>query len=84
MIKTTIGVKGMMCQNCERHMNEAVKEIFEIKSVTSSHEENRTEIISEGQLPEEELKKAVEKAGYEMTSYETAPYEKKGFSDFKK
>ena len=44
MIKTTIGVEGMMCRNCENHVNEAIQQDFDIKRVTSSHEENKTEI----------------------------------------
>ncbi len=84
MIKTTLGIKGMMCHNCERHVNEAVQEIFAVKKVTSSHEADQTEIISEGELAEEELRKVIEKAGYEMTSFESEPFEKKGFSAFRK
>lgn len=84
MIKTTIGVEGMMCHNCEKHMDDAIRETFGVRKVNSSHEENRTEIISEEPIAEEELRKTVEQTGYRMTSYETAPYEKKGFSAFKK
>ena len=84
MIKTTIGVEGMMCHNCENHVNEAVERTFDIKKVTSSHENNSTEIISDGEISEEELKRVINIVGYKMTSYESAPYEKKGFSDFKK
>ncbi|MBQ1302882.1 MAG: hypothetical protein IIY29_06015 [Firmicutes bacterium] len=84
MIKTTIGVEGMMCHKCEAHVNEALERDFDIKKVESFHEENKTEIISEKELDEEELKRAINIVGYKMTSYETAPYEKKGFSSFKK
>lgn len=84
MIKTTIGVEGMMCRNCENHVNEAIQQDFDIKRVTSSHEENKTEIISDGELSEEKLKNTIGLVGYKMTSYETAPFEKKGFSAFKK
>ena len=84
MIKTIIGVEGMMCHNCERHVNEALQNAFDIRKVTSSHEEDRTEILSEETLSEEDLKKTIGSAGYKMVSYESVPYEKKGFSAFKK
>ena len=67
MIKTTIGVEGMMCHKCEAHVNEALERDFDIKKVESFHEENKTEIISEKELDEEELKRAINIVGYKKT-----------------
>lgn len=39
-------------------------------------------MISEEALDEGKLKEVVEKTGYQLTSVETEPYEKKGFSLF--
>ena len=47
MVKTIVGVDGMMCGMCESHVNEAVRNAFSIKKVSSSHGKKQTEIISE-------------------------------------
>ena len=82
MIKTTLGIDGMMCGMCESHMNDAIRNIFKVKKVNSSHANKTTEIISEGQLDEDKLKQVVADTGYTMTSINTEEYEKKGFSLF--
>lgn len=82
MVKTTLGIDGMMCGMCESHMNDAIRNNFDVKKVTSSHSKKQTEVISEEALDEGKLKEVVEKIGYQLTSVETEPYEKKGFSLF--
>ena len=82
MVKTTLGIDGMMCGMCESHMNDAIRNNFDVKKVTSSHSKKQTEVISEEALDESKLKEVVEKTGYQLTSVETEPYEKKGFSLF--
>ena len=68
MVKTIVGVDGMMCGMCESHVNEAVRNAFSIKKVSSSHGKKQTEIISEESLDHEKLKAAIEKTGYQVTS----------------
>ena len=82
MIKTVLKIDGMMCGMCESHVNDAIRQSFKVKKVNSSHKKGETEIISEEELPEEELKKVVEATGYQMLSYSSEPYEKKKFSLF--
>lgn len=41
MVKTTLGIDGMMCGMCESHMNDAIRNNFDVKKVTSSHSKNR-------------------------------------------
>ena len=55
-----------------------------MKKVSSSHAKGKTEIISQEPLDEEKLKAAVSATGYTVTAVKTEPYEKKGFSLFKK
>ena len=64
MIKTTIEVTGMMCPNCERHMNEAIEEAFKVASVSSSHTDNKVVIESEEPLDKAALVSVVEETGY--------------------
>ena len=46
MVKTTLGIDGMMCGMCESHMNDAIRNNFDVKKVTSSHSKKQTEVIS--------------------------------------
>ena len=84
MIKLTVGIEGMACGMCEAHINEAVRNAFQVKKVTSSHTKKQTVIIAEKNIPEQELKNVVAKAGYDAISVSSEPYEKKGlFSVFR-
>ena len=47
MIKTTIGIAGMMCGMCESHINDVIRREFKVKKVSSSHTKGIAEIISE-------------------------------------
>lgn len=84
MIKITVDVDGMACGMCEVHINDAVRQNFKVKKVASSHSKGQTEILAETPLDDEKLKAVIEKAGYTVTGIHTEPYEKKGFSLFRK
>ena len=78
MVKITVGIEGMACGMCEAHINEAVRNAFRVKKVTSSHAKKQTVIIAEEDILEQELKNVIAKAGYEAVSVSSEPYEKKG------
>lgn len=78
MVRITLGIEGMACGMCEAHINEAVRNAFRVKKVTSSHAKKQTVIIAEQDIPEQELKDVVAKAGYDAVSVDSEPYEKKG------
>ncbi len=84
MVKMTLDVDGMMCGMCEAHVNDAIRKVFEVKKVTSSHSKGQTEIIAEQPLDEEKLKETIDSTGYKVLGVKTEPYEKKGFSLFRK
>ena len=42
MIKTLVGIDGMMCDMCEAHMNDLFRNHFDIKKVKSSHKKERS------------------------------------------
>ncbi len=65
MVKTVIQVEGMMCEMCEKHVNEAIEKNFEVEEVKSSREEKLTEVLSREPLNEEKLKDAITEAGYQ-------------------
>ena len=85
MVKITVDVEGMACGMCESHINEAVRDAFPVKKVTSSHTKRRTVIIADQEISEQELKRVIAEAGYEAVSVYCEPYEKKGlFSAFRR
>ena len=67
MVKITVEIEGMACGMCEAHINEAVRNTFQVKKVTSSHTKKQTVIIAEKNIPEQELKNVVAKAGYDAS-----------------
>ena len=78
MIKTTLTIDGMMCSMCESHVNDAVRDALQVKSVKSSHKKGTTEIISEQAPDLQAVKGAIEKTGYRVLDMQSEPYEKKG------
>ena len=79
-----MGIEGMACGMCGAYINEVVRNAFEVKKVSSSHTKKRTVIIAEQDIPEQELKDVVAKAGYNAVLVNSKPYEKKGlFSAFR-
>lgn len=84
MVKIILEVDGMACGMCEAHVNDAVRKEFSVKKVTSSHTKGKTEIIADAPVDEEKLKAVISATGYTVKSMKSEPYEKKGFSFFRK
>lgn len=78
MYKITADVEGMACGMCEAHINDAVRNAFKVKKVTSSHTKKQTVIIADNDITEQELKDVIAKAGYDVISVTSESYEKKG------
>ena len=83
MIKTTVGIDGMMCGMSESHVNDAIRKSFDVKKVSSSHSKKKTEIISEEAIDEDKLRAVIDETGYTVLSVDSEPYKKKGFGFFK-
>ncbi len=77
MVRIIVGIEGMACGMCEAHINEAVRNAFRVKKVTSSHTKKQTIIIAENDISEQELSAVIAKAGYGVVSVSSEPYEKK-------
>ena len=84
MIKTTVQVAGMACGLCESHVNEAIRNAFSVKKVTSSHAKNLTEIVSEEELDADKIREVISETGYEVGDITSQPYKKKGLFSFGK
>lgn len=84
MIKTVIGIDGMMCGMCESHINDAIRQNFNVKKVKSSHAKGQTEIISEDDIDDNKLSQIIDQTGYRILSVTKSPYEKKSLFSFRK
>lgn len=78
MYRTVVDVDGMMCGMCESHVNDAVRNNFKVKKVSSSHSKGRTVIESEQPLDEAALRKAIGATGYEVQGVTSEEVQKKG------
>lgn len=63
-MKKTVKVEGMMCHNCEKHVQNALKAIDGIEEAVADHEANKVEITLSHDVAEEEIKKAIEEEEY--------------------
>ena len=45
MIKITMKIDGMSCGMCEAHINDAIRKVFSVKKVASSHRKGITELL---------------------------------------
>lgn len=62
----TISVSGMTCQNCVRHVTEALKELPGVSDARVDLASNSATIESSREIPREELARALDEAGYSL------------------
>ena len=84
MVKTVLNIDGMMCGMCESHMNDLMRNKFNVKKVTSSAKKGETVVISKEDLDMAQVEKEIREIGYKLVSHTSEPYEKKGFFSFGK
>ena len=62
----TITIKGMMCEHCEMTVKKALEALDGVDSATVSHEKGTAVVNLSSDVPDDELKKAVEDHDYEV------------------
>ena len=62
----TIGVTGMTCQNCVRHVTEALNALPGVRSAQVDLSSGSARLETDRELPADELKAALDEAGYEL------------------
>lgn len=67
--RKTIKIEGMMCANCEARTERFLNDIDGV-SARANHKKNQAVILMSRNVSEDELRAAVEKAGYRMTGME--------------
>ena len=63
-MKVTVKIEGMMCTHCKAHVEKALSAIDGVISVTADHVAGTATVESTREIPQAELKAAVEAAGY--------------------
>ena len=65
-MEQTLSIKGMSCQNCVRHVKEALEEISGVQKAEVDLEANKARIETDSPLTQEQLSKVLEDAGYTL------------------
>ena len=65
-MKRTLKVEGMMCMHCERHVREALEAVDGVIAAEASAEKDLAIVECSEYVSDEQLKKAVEDAGYKV------------------
>jgi len=63
-MEKTLKVEGMMCGHCEKHVADALRKVPGVAGATADHEAGVAVVTLTRDVPEPELRSAVEAAGY--------------------
>ena len=78
MIEIVLTIDGMMCGMCESHVNDAVRNSLNVKSVKSSHKSGECHVVCTEDIDRERLVEVIEAQGYRVIGTVERSYEKKG------
>ena len=78
MVRYIVEVVGMQCGMCEAHVNDAVRNAFQVKKVSSSHTKKQTVILANDTIDEEAIRNVIDNTGYKVLSVHSESYKKKG------
>ena len=70
-MKQIIEVTGMHCGHCAAAVSQALAALPNVKKAKADHEQNRAVITVSAEVPADEIKKAVEAAGFTCGAIET-------------
>ena len=70
-MKTIVNIEGMCCEHCANRVEKALSAVHGVVSADVKLKKNLAVMRSREPLSEEEIKKAVEDAGYKVTSFES-------------
>ena len=65
-ITKTIFIEGMSCGHCSKRVEEALKSVDGVKSVSVSLEDKKAEIVLKKDISNEILKSTIEDIGFEV------------------
>ena len=71
-MKKIISVEGMGCQNCVKHVTEALEALDGVDKAEVSLEKNNAVITLSKDVSDEAIKSAIDEAGYDVLKIEAA------------
>ena len=74
-----IKIDGMMCGMCENHVNDAIRNVSNVKKVTSSHKNGETVIVADDDFDLDKATSSITALGYKVGEITEKPYKKQGF-----
>jgi len=72
MKKLKLTIDGMHCASCASNVERSLKKIEGIKEVSVSVLTKKAFVETEKEIPQEALKEAIKRVGYNLTSVEVA------------
>ena len=78
MQKITLNIDGMACGMCEAHINQAIRNKFSVKKVTSSHTKKETVLLTEEDPSEEALHQCIGETGYTLLGIRRSSTRRRG------
>lgn len=69
-MKKKLAIEGMSCQHCVSHVKEALSELNGVTSVEVNLEGKSAVLEASGEVKDEDIKFAVDDAGYEVVNIE--------------
>jgi copper chaperone CopZ len=75
-VSTSFAVEGMHCDGCSATIKGTLERIEGVLSAEADHEAGTAVVVHEKKVSADELKLAIEKLGYTVTSTETADVDK--------
>ena len=70
VMQKTIKIEGMMCEHCEKRVKDALEKLDGIESAIVSHESKNAVVTINNKFSEEQVKNAIEEAGYKFIGIE--------------
>ncbi|MBI5637202.1 MAG: cation transporter [Nitrospinae bacterium] len=66
-MKKVLSIEGMTCNNCKKHVTEALREVAGVKSATVDLAKKNAVVEGDTPVSDDALKSAVSEAGYTVT-----------------
>ena len=67
-MKTTLKIEGMMCQHCQKHVQEALSAMNGVTAVSVDLDGGKTDVEASRDIPTEEFAKVIADAGYKLVT----------------
>ena len=67
-MEKVLNIEGMVCMNCVKHVDKALRELQGVKEVEVSLESRSAKVQMSGDISDDTLKSVIEDAGYQLVS----------------